>query len=146
MSMTTERGIRSFLLSFVCGYLSATFASAQAPPVTDSDQTARGATLFRIHCASCHGKQGEGDGPVAPALRTKPANLTTLTRLAGGKFPSAEVEAAIDGRTDIRAHGIREMPVWGLSLGEPGRDAQRPGETEAEIKALVRHLQTLQRP
>ena len=51
----------------------------------------------------------------------------------------------IDGRTEVGAHGAREMPVWGLSFAEPGRDAQREGEVEAEIRALVRYLASLQR-
>ncbi len=28
---------------------------------------------YQIHCASCHGETGEGDGPVAQALNPKPA-------------------------------------------------------------------------
>jgi mono/diheme cytochrome c family protein len=117
------------------------------PPAgqTGDPVLARGATLYRIHCASCHGSKGTGDGPVASALRTKPSDLTTLARRADGKFPEDRVRSTIDGRTDIRAHGVREMPVWGLSFVEPDRDAQRKGEVEAEIRALVRYLASLQR-
>ena len=79
------------------------------------------------------------------ALRTKPADLTSLARRADGKFPEERVRSTIDGRTEIDAHGAREMPVWGLSFAEPGRDAQREGEVEAEIRALVRYLASLQR-
>jgi mono/diheme cytochrome c family protein len=35
-----------------------------------------GALLFRINCAHCHGVDGAGDGPVAPFLKERPANLT----------------------------------------------------------------------
>ena len=117
------------------------------PPAgqTGDPALARGATLYRIHCASCHGSKGTGDGPVASALRTKPADLTTLARRADGKFPEERVRSTIDGRTDVGAHGVREMPVWGLSFAEPGRDAQREGEVDAEIRALVRYLASLQR-
>jgi mono/diheme cytochrome c family protein len=38
---------------------------------------------FRQHCAQCHGMDGTGDGPVAPALKKKPANLTRLYVSAG---------------------------------------------------------------
>lgn len=34
-----------------------------------------GAGLFRINCVHCHGAQASGDGPVAPYLKEKPANL-----------------------------------------------------------------------
>jgi mono/diheme cytochrome c family protein len=37
---------------------------------------ARGADLFRTHCASCHGDQGRGDGPQASGLPVPPADLT----------------------------------------------------------------------
>ena len=36
----------------------------------------RGRTVFAAHCAACHGASGQGDGPAAAGLRTKPADLT----------------------------------------------------------------------
>lgn len=36
----------------------------------------KGADLFRIHCTSCHGLTGRGDGPAAAALDALPADLT----------------------------------------------------------------------
>ena len=35
---------------------------------------------FRRYCAQCHGLDATGDGPVASALKKKPANLTTLAK------------------------------------------------------------------
>jgi mono/diheme cytochrome c family protein len=35
-----------------------------------------GAELFTIHCASCHGRQGHGDGPAGRFFRVKPSDLT----------------------------------------------------------------------
>ena len=29
-----------------------------------------GKDLFEFYCASCHGRDGKGNGPVAPALKT----------------------------------------------------------------------------
>jgi putative copper export protein/mono/diheme cytochrome c family protein/peroxiredoxin len=37
---------------------------------------AHGQTLFRAHCASCHGQTGRGDGPSAAGLLQLPADLT----------------------------------------------------------------------
>jgi putative copper resistance protein D len=37
---------------------------------------ADGESLFEMHCASCHGPQGRGDGPAGGSLKTKPADLT----------------------------------------------------------------------
>ncbi len=32
--------------------------------------------LFKVHCQTCHGPQGLGDGPVAQSLTPPPRNLT----------------------------------------------------------------------
>jgi putative copper resistance protein D len=36
----------------------------------------QGAELFATHCASCHGRQGRGDGPAGRFFRVKPSDLT----------------------------------------------------------------------
>lgn len=36
----------------------------------------RGADLYEAQCLVCHGAKGEGDGPAAPALVPRPADLT----------------------------------------------------------------------
>jgi mono/diheme cytochrome c family protein len=76
-------------------------------------RVAAGQRLFAAYCSSCHGALGLGNGPVAPALRTAPADLTRIAERNGGAFDPARVAAYIDGRTRIEAHGDREMPVWG---------------------------------
>ncbi|HXZ88657.1 MAG TPA: c-type cytochrome, partial [Candidatus Binataceae bacterium] len=43
-----------------------------------------GKLQFRQYCAQCHGMDATGDGPVAPALKKKPANLTVLSKNNGG--------------------------------------------------------------
>lgn len=72
-----------------------------------------GAKIFRSYCAACHGVNGNGDGPVAPALKTKVPHLTTLARRNRGTFPTARVRSIIAGDEVRAAHGSREMPVWG---------------------------------
>ena len=46
-----------------------------------------GEDSFMFYCASCHGPSGKGDGPVARSLKTRPADLTVLTKRNGGTFP-----------------------------------------------------------
>ena len=72
-----------------------------------------GGKIFSNYCASCHGVNGNGNGPVAPALKTKVPDLTTLARRNGGKFPAVRVRGIIAGDERYAAHGSREMPVWG---------------------------------
>ena len=73
-----------------------------------------GGDLFRFYCASCHGRDGKGNGPVAAALTRRPPDLTTIARRNGGRFPTDQVESFVTGnREPTLAHGSAEMPVWG---------------------------------
>lgn len=46
------------------------------PVPADALSLARGAALYSVNCALCHGETGLGDGSVAEKLSRKPANLT----------------------------------------------------------------------
>lgn len=117
-------------------------ASAQEAPIGEGE--------FRIACASCHGADARGSGPVAPYLTVRPADLTALARGNNGVFPVREVFATIDGRAEVAAHGPREMPVWGALFKEQGDGLLGPygGETAvtARILLLTYYLQTIQQP
>jgi len=76
-------------------------------------QSLKGPDLFRSYCASCHGREGKGDGPVAPALNSKVPDLTTIAQRHGGIFPDKWVTELIEGPKSVLAHGSREMPIWG---------------------------------
>ncbi|MBI2330662.1 MAG: cytochrome c [Chloroflexi bacterium] len=48
------------------------------PVPADEASIARGAELYQIHCAMCHGDTGQGNGTVAAFLvKKKPADLTS---------------------------------------------------------------------
>ena len=51
--------------------------AAQRPNPVPKDAAAieRGQKLYQQFCANCHGKKGQGDGPLAAALNPKPSNL-----------------------------------------------------------------------
>lgn len=106
----------------------------------------RGQMLFKFHCASCHGLAGSGDGPVSEHLREPAPDLTGLASDRGGKFPRQEVYRAIDGRDEVPTHGTREMPVWGISLKQPGSDANQESEVSASIWDLVNFIESIQKP
>lgn len=106
----------------------------------------RGAALFKQYCASCHGYSGKGDGTLGEALRVKPADLTRISERRAGTFPAAEISALIDGRKGVTGHGERDMPVWGERFVDiaPGRDADKEAATTNKLRAIVRHLATIQ--
>jgi mono/diheme cytochrome c family protein len=73
-----------------------------------------GGDLFRFYCASCHGREGKGDGPVASTLNRRPPDLTTIAKRNGGRFSSDRVERFVTGdREPSQAHSSADMPVWG---------------------------------
>ncbi len=105
-----------------------------------------GAELFERFCASCHGAGARGDGPVAPSLSTAVPDLTRIT-LRYGEFPAALVRDVIDGRgVEVRAHGTREMPVWGYEFWvEEGGDVVAQTAVRDAINKLVDYLRSIQR-
>jgi mono/diheme cytochrome c family protein len=100
-------------------------------------------------CAVCHGVEGKGDGPLGEMLVKRPADLTSISRRNGGRFPYARVIAVIDGRYDVPGHGNREMPVWGRQFLEDDQSLYGPagGEivTTERINELAGYVQSLQR-
>ena len=72
-----------------------------------------GRSEFLSSCASCHGADGKGKGPVSEQLKVPPSDLTILARNNNGVFPTNAVYETIYGSKTIPAHGTREMPIWG---------------------------------
>jgi mono/diheme cytochrome c family protein len=108
-------------------------------------RTVTGADTFATHCASCHGLQGEGDGPVAAAMRVTVPNLRSLTERSGGQFPTETVASYIDGRNMPAAHGDRYMPVWGSVFATTEQlleDAENPEQRIAAVIEFLVQLQT----
>lgn len=100
-----------------------------------------GPDLYRHYCATCHGRDGKGNGPVATALKDVPPDLTLLARSQSGTFPAREVEAIIRGGDTVAAHGSTDMPVWGpIFYALDPSDAR----VKARISALVAHIASLQ--
>jgi len=99
-----------------------------------------GGDLFQFYCATCHGGDAKGHGPAAEALRTEPPDLTTLSRRNGGRFPFDRVRQFItnDGLA-TRAHGSREMPVWG-----PIFLAQDLSDARTRIENVTLYIESLQ--
>ena len=103
-----------------------------------------GQDLFSFYCATCHGAEAKGNGPVASALKTPPPDLTRLARRNGGSFPRGRVvQFVAGGGTTLRgAHGSNEMPVWG-----PIFRALDPSDERLaliRIENVVQYLESIQ--
>lgn len=106
-----------------------------------STSPASGKEMFVSYCASCHGKDAKGDGPAAAALKSLPADLTTLAKRNGGKYPSDKVTSILRGQTNLAPHGDQEMPVWGpvfwhMSQGHEEQVQQRIANLNKYIESL----------
>ncbi|HEV8491417.1 MAG TPA: cytochrome c [Candidatus Angelobacter sp.] len=101
-----------------------------------------GPDLYRSYCASCHGIEGKGDGPVAPALNSQVSDLTTIAQRNGGVFPATQVNKIISGDQIILAHGTREMPVWGPIFHQVQEDRDYG---EVRLQNLTNYLKSVQK-
>jgi mono/diheme cytochrome c family protein len=101
----------------------------------------KGPDLFRAHCAPCHGADAKGGGPVAPTLKSKPADLTVIAKSSGGKFPSARVLKIISGDEVLASHGSRDMPIWGPIFHQIEVD-QDFGNVR--LQNLIKYLESIQ--
>ena len=116
-------------------------AAAQPKPPTGAEA---GEIVFRTICASCHGNDARGGGPVAASLKTKPANLRLIAKRRNGSFPQDEIEQHIDGRKAPLVHGTREMPVWGEALAPAAPAEEREQRRKQRIEEVVAYLKTIQ--
>lgn len=82
-----------------------------ASPIFAQD-AAEGKKIFQFHCATCHGLEATGNGPMAAALLVQPTNLTRLAATNNGAFPITRVIMRIDGRDPLVSHGS-SMPIFG---------------------------------
>ena len=117
--------------------------TGSTPVPSIADQSLAGRDSFDAFCASCHGRNGRGDGPVASELRTRPADLSQLARRNGGAFPAEQVQAFITGTgRALAAHGPTEMPIWGSTF----RAFEADTRVRQRIGNLVTYIGTLQQP
>ncbi len=105
-----------------------------------------GPGLFRAYCASCHGADGRGSGPVASSLRVEVPDLTQVARRHGGRFPAEQIRRIIDGRAALPPHGTRDMPVWGHAFRvATADDPQSEAQSDRLIDLLVQYLRSIER-
>ncbi|WP_299922705.1 cytochrome c [uncultured Pelagimonas sp.] len=108
-----------------------------------------GRSHYHTHCATCHGLEGRGDGPMAGVLMIKPVNLRELTAANGGVFPLERVVKRIDGRDPLVSHGS-PMPVYGDyfegSFDVPMKaPSGQPVLTSQPVVDLVAYIKEIQR-
>jgi len=121
-----------------------------AMPASGAEKIDVGKREYVQSCATCHGLDGKGKGSFAQALELSVNDLTTLSKRNGGVFPVSRVYEVIDGREEVKAHGTREMPIWGkhYAVGASPRYDDYAYNPEAAVRgrilALIDYLYRLQ--
>ena len=111
-----------------------------------------GVREFKENCAICHGVTGKGDGPLTEFLKAPLPNLRVLSKNNDGVFPFERVYQIIDGRDQLKAHGPKDMPVWGNKYNKEAAEYYHEyyGKYDSEafiqgkILALVVYIHSLQ--
>lgn len=99
--------------------------SIDVPPLDDAARVGRGLSLYREHCATCHGAPGVAPEPFALGMTPVPANLVDTAR----KWKPAEIYWTV--RNGFKMTG---MPAWEFRL---------PDEDLWNVVAFVRTLPAL---
>lgn len=138
MGMLRTRQLRGLIVAGLATFgLFCAFIGA-----ADGQQTeliARGKITYRVYCRNCHGDVGKGDGKLVDILRSKPTDLTQISKKNDGTFPFDRVYRIIDGREEVVSHG--DMPLWGQAFQE---STGNEDETRGKIMQLIEFLKSIQ--
>jgi mono/diheme cytochrome c family protein len=108
-------------------------------PYTPSDS---GKAMFDAYCGSCHGVDGKGHGPAAPAMKSAVPDLTQLSKSHGGTYPAFSVTETLRLTRPLSAHGSNDMPVWGPVFSHLSR--QDNAVIQQRIHNLNMYIESLQ--
>jgi mono/diheme cytochrome c family protein len=125
--------VRIFSVTF------AILAVGSLPAFAQKAKLDPGKQAYELQCAVCHGIDAKGNGFYTASLKVPPPDLTTLSKRNGGVFPVDRVTKVIDGRTEIAAHGSRDMPIWGRRWGASAAEyyVDVPYDQEVYIRLRV---------
>lgn len=119
------------------------------PLVSEGISLELGRRDFNNYCAACHGVDAKGDGSLAEFLTLTVPDITKLSKLNAGQFPAERVREVIDGRADVKVHGMRDMPVWGdwfnAEAIAPDMDKEaRELVVQDRIQSLINYIDSVQ--
>jgi mono/diheme cytochrome c family protein len=97
------------------------------PVPATPDSIARGKVFFDIHCAVCHGEEGQGDGPVAQYFKPPASDVADLTE-------------------DRIIHEEDGLIYLTITQGFQGMPSLKENLTPRERWDVINYLRTLQNP
>ncbi|MHC8300829.1 cbb3-type cytochrome c oxidase subunit II [Pseudomonas sp. ZS1P83] len=103
-------------------------------PANNSDRAIalrQGAAAFALNCASCHGTEGAGNGPAAPSLLPRPANLRdavfTTERLADVLW-NGRPATSMPAWRDLDSSTLAALALYVQSLHVPETAPAQPAD------------------
>lgn len=92
-------------------------AKTANPLKSDAATIAAGKSLWSVHCASCHGKMGLGDGSKAAQLKTQPDDFSKAA--FQNQSDGSLFYKVVEGRDDMPAYK-KKIPdtddIWSLVI------------------------------
>jgi mono/diheme cytochrome c family protein len=77
------------------------------------DAAADGAIIFKTNCETCHGPQGQGDGPAGEALHPRPKNLAALQAQAADDYLYWRINTGKEGTSMAPWKGVlTDDQIW----------------------------------
>ena len=137
--------IATALITAASGIAQQTTPKLKSVPIQPTSAVS-GQQMYSTYCAACHGADGTGGGPAAPALKAHPKDLSTLSLMNDGVFPANHVATVLKFGSANPAHGSVDMPIWGDLLrtlnpsGQGGR-----AEAQQRISNLTDYIKQIQR-
>lgn len=113
-------------------------SSAESLPIRDI-----GKQEFDNRCASCHGKDGKGNGWLSFFITIQPPDLTVLAKNNGGILPADRLYRSISGES-IAIHGPSDMPAWGKTYRSEAPDIYLGVPYNAEVYSRGRILMLIE--
>ena len=84
------------------------------PIPQDDASLKRGAKIYQINCAVCHGAEGVGDGPAAAGLKQKPRNLQMVAGRVSDKMISDHIKSGGPVMPPFK-DALKENDVWDVT-------------------------------
>ena len=128
----------------VCVILLLAVLSVAGSAAAGETRVSKGHELFLQHCAACHGSKADGHGPLADQLSPRPADLRQLSKKYGNPLREDQIARFMDGRSEVAAHGSREMPVWGEEMWQNPEAKEKPNQVSDSVADIIRYLQSIQ--
>lgn len=110
-------------------------------PITNHPVDA-GKEMYSSYCAPCHGEDGKGYGPAAPALKKAVPDLTSLSARNDGQYPKHLVFTLLSQHSALHPKVDSDMPDWYRAFASLDRSC--PVKSDMRARSIDRHVKTLQ--